>query len=110
MSRLDAIEARDQAATEGPWFEGIAGQPGVVTYNGEDVRSIAIGVSWPDNRAFIAHARADLPWTVGLVRRLEGHAGHKPGCPSLAHGDNRGPCSPDPAICGLDALMAEVRG
>ena len=52
----------------------------------------------------------DVPELIGWVRRLAEHAGHTPGCPSLAHGDDRGPCSPDPTICGLDALMAEVRG
>ena len=52
----------------------------------------------------------DVPALIGWVRRLVERAGHTPGCPSLAHGDDRGPCSPDPTICGLEALLAEVRG
>lgn len=81
---LDAIEARANAATEGPWWrrEGhaeINGQnyaevliPGRVEcgsycYGG---RSTIEGDRLDADLAFIAHARADVPDLVAEVRRL----------------------------------------
>lgn len=66
--RLDAIRARLEAATPGPWERndqhtkqhGIAGPLGLHA------------TAWEDRDAeFIAHARADVAWLLDKVERLE---------------------------------------
>lgn len=68
---LDLIEARAQAATEGPWKHN--GVNGVHTRVGS-----CVALSYrhdDDNRradaTFIAHAREDVPWLVDLARRQD---------------------------------------
>lgn len=72
--QLKAIEARESAATEGPWmlkcatdyeiYRDIDGYPGFC------ICDIDIDAS-PDDIAFIAHSRADVPWLIAKVRELE---------------------------------------
>lgn len=72
---LDAIEARANAATEGPWMrtyphviEGFEGnQYSVVVDDDPDETP---GVIRPEDSAFIAHAREDVPALLAEVRRL----------------------------------------
>lgn len=84
---LDAIEARAQAATPGPWHVAAPpwnpAEPYVITGN-EDLSSGTVVVDMfgvggdPDdpkvnreaNLAFIAHARADVPALLADVKRL----------------------------------------
>jgi len=94
-AELDAIEAREKAATEGPWravaqdggevFHGF--ERGVVTgWDHPQLRGpldiTGLGIDLRSGRAvrrmdatdaeFIAHARSDVPALVAEVRRLRG--------------------------------------
>ncbi len=94
-SELDAIQARADAATAGPWFSDYypAGPCGAKVYR-EQIRrtypewvvacrpSAALNGPGKDARkqevadaAFIAHARTDIPALVAEVRRLRGENG-----------------------------------
>ncbi len=69
---LDAIEARANAATEGPWV--MVTQGGIESEHyrgpGEDASSVAQTRTQGDWE-FIAHARTDVPALVARVRELE---------------------------------------
>lgn len=88
-AELSAIEARANAATEGPWVNHISGDASVILagppkYKATDPMPKAVAaVHWgscdttkrmaPDDRAnsdFIASARTDVPALVAEVRRL----------------------------------------
>ena len=76
MLDLDAIKARADAATEGPW--GVEGRahPGpdehLVIYPVEQGGTLAfVQPSW-DDAEFIAHARTDIPALIAEVERLRG--------------------------------------
>ena len=72
MKRLDEIEARANAATEGPWFPNRYSEDwevcGELDDNGNPalVASEAVGV----DAEFIAHARADVPALVEALRAV----------------------------------------
>ena len=80
--RIDAIRARAEAATEGPWLAGqrggtsiIPGEPDenwaeyfIHRANTLDVDIIAELGEDKDDMAFIAHAREDIPWLLERVR------------------------------------------
>ena len=77
MNRLDEIEARANAATEGPWE---AGERCVFTLDGAPVVSDDVvhyergmageGVCHGEDAEFIAHARADVPALVAALRAV----------------------------------------
>lgn len=83
---LDAIEARVNAATEGPWvltedWAYIAHGPDSVIHGYYDGECPACGDEFTDDASvalsaedatFIAHARADVPALIAEVRRLRG--------------------------------------
>src|SRR5688500_12730332 len=75
-SRLDAIKARTEAASSGPW-EVEPGLAGLYDFNGFLIHGpkggyVAADISPDDGTAaFIAHARADLP---ALIRVAEAAA------------------------------------
>jgi hypothetical protein len=69
---LDAIEARANAASPGPWtqwneheFEGPNHEPLTGLYSYEDG-----GITYERDTIFIAHAREDVPALIAEVRRL----------------------------------------
>ena len=75
IDRLTDIETREQAATKGPWwndsheiYQGAWEISGLSEWVGEtcdpadDAKSKA-------NAAFIAHARADVPWLIDQLRQ-----------------------------------------
>lgn len=73
----DAIRARAQAATEGPWYEDrglgsfeyrIHGHDGWRVLSAEDVDPQRASL----NAAFLAHARTDVPALLGAVDAAEG--------------------------------------
>lgn len=71
--RLAEIEAREQAATPGPWESGLVG---VWVEGGEYLIRLEGGASatvnlTPATRFFIAHARDDVPWLVAQVRERD---------------------------------------
>jgi hypothetical protein len=76
MSRpdLDAIEARANAATLGPWMQPEEGQ-GSRTRVCDQWHSVVLSTTPRDqgsaNAEFIAHARTDIPALVDYARRLE---------------------------------------
>ena len=70
MNRLDKIEARANAATEGPWMgirypDGFLGR--VIGGNG-----FGVAEDFPDDAdaEFIAHARTDVPALVAALRAV----------------------------------------
>lgn len=72
---LDTIEARANAATEGPWsvYSTIQAESVVVGASGRLTATIATPSIAPDdygfaNAEFIAHARTDVPALVAEVR------------------------------------------
>jgi len=65
MLDLDAIEARADAATEGPWFNN---RNGVVIVESHPLApTVSENSSWGDAE-FIAAARADIPALVAELR------------------------------------------
>ena len=65
MLDLDAIEARAEAATEGPWFNN---RNGVVIVESHPLApTVSENSSWGDAE-FIAAARADIPALVAELR------------------------------------------
>ena len=74
---LDAIEARCEAASAGPWVSMVEGRDhtsgssfirtGAVDDRGENIELTGATVSDQD---FIAHARQDVPRLLAEVRRL----------------------------------------
>jgi hypothetical protein len=74
---LDAIEARAEAATPGPWttdgweiYQGTGdGAPDLMRWVGETCRADDYDGSRAD-AAFIAHAREDVPAMAAEIRRL----------------------------------------
>ena len=86
MNRLDKIEARANAATEGPWeWEGEAKaewelganslvpsrRPDDPVLYGYGYDASGIEVKTPADAEFIAHARTDVPWLLEQVERRD---------------------------------------
>ena len=68
MNRLNEIEARANAATEGPWE--LLGDGEYVSGPGILVAPDDGGVTSADAE-FIAHARTDVPWLLEQVDRRD---------------------------------------
>ena len=100
MNRLNEIEARANAATEGPW-EGIRYPDwflGRVIVSGE--LSVCVAEDFPDDAdaEFIAHARTDVPALVSVARyALSQHskdeAHNECGHCADSYGEDGWPCS-----------------
>jgi hypothetical protein len=72
MLDLDAIEARADAATEGPWFNN---RNGVVIVESHPLApTVSENSSWGDAE-FIAAARADIPALVAELRAARADLG-----------------------------------
>ena len=72
MNRLNEIEARANAATEGPW-EGIRYPDGLLgRVIASDELGVCIAEDFPDDAdaEFIAHARADVPDMAAALRAV----------------------------------------
>ena len=73
---LDDIEARAEAATPGPWVEEDKGASALVVEGTEgysadgSCRAVAEEVYLAKDRAFIAHARTDVPQLVAALRAV----------------------------------------
>ena len=70
--RLDAIEARANAATEGPWVispDLAFGHPELRLVSCEDGKGDVTGYLQPEDAEFIATARTDIPWLVSELRK-----------------------------------------
>jgi hypothetical protein len=77
---LDAIRARAEAATPGPWLHGDEYEPGNL-YEHEVLMSEDLPVIEMDsdvqgsaNAAFVAHARTDVPDLLAEIERLRAEA------------------------------------
>ena len=74
MNRLNEIEARANAATEGPWEHEPPPGPGedpmrpICVYPKEDGGTLAYVQPLEADAEFIAHARADVPWLLEQVK------------------------------------------
>jgi hypothetical protein len=70
---LDAIRARAEAATPGPWERS-----GSLVQAGRRARRARVGqtwgLAWKQDAEFIAHAREDVPALLDEVERLRGEA------------------------------------
>ena len=70
---LDAIQARADAATEGPWYVESSGDhhivPDVARWRGGMANALTFGGDF-ETAAFVAAARTDVPALVAEVRRL----------------------------------------
>ena len=72
MNRLNEIEARANAATDGPW-EGIRYPDGLLgRVIASDELGVCIAEDFPDDAdaEFIAHARTDVPALVAALRAV----------------------------------------
>lgn len=69
---LDAIEARANAATPGPWTDcaELNSETGAIYARGEEWRIVATVDQRERNVPFIVHAREDVPALVAEVRSL----------------------------------------
>lgn len=74
---LTAIEARAEAATEGPWEEKTWSTKTHAVYRVED-NGKGILVSTEADQIFIAHARTDIPLLLAEVNRLRTLIGEEP--------------------------------
>ena len=113
MNRLDEIEARANAATEGPWRKFQTAQTAttyVVGPRGFLAGGLIIGETYErDNAEFIAHARTDVPWLIEQVRKRDAalravmdlHA-PDPYCGNTHHDPNRCPCAITACADGCD--------
>lgn len=77
MTRISEIQERAGKATDGPWFRMSSreGQPIVLAGGGRRVAETpqdgdGRGTQDELNAAFIAHARADIPWLLDEIERL----------------------------------------
>lgn len=75
---LAHIEARANAATEGPWctdaweiYQGTEYQPGLSMWIGETCRGTSTPEQDQADAAFVAAARTDVPALIAEVRRLQ---------------------------------------
>lgn len=66
---LDAIDAREKAATRGPW-RWDADRCVVISDGGSDYESAVVVGACPEDGPHIAHSRADILALVAEVRRL----------------------------------------
>lgn len=93
MNRLDEIEARANAATEGPWNVFMDR----IDHPGRSLVAVAYDVGCDEDAEFIAHARTDVPALVAVARyALSQHApdGHGNCGPcDDATGEDGWPCS-----------------
>ena len=66
MNRLDKIEARANAATEGPWNVFV----GRIDHPGRSLVAVAYDVAREEDAEFIAHARTDMPDMAAALRAV----------------------------------------
>ena len=73
MNRIEEIEAREKAATDGPWKQGRAGNMRIYGPDGmgQDSGLVAQVFKGRENTHFIAHSRQDIPWLLGMVKRMK---------------------------------------
>ena len=71
-SQLDAIKARAEAATEGPWRVRTDYIPGVIEVEGPTASNDYVAELSADKAdlEFIAHSRADIPALVAAVEAV----------------------------------------
>lgn len=88
---LDAIRARAEAATPGPWVNGMWPEwseddlvsataterwddEGEITYSPVQILDAPNPAPCPADREFIAHARSDIPALLAEIERLSGRS------------------------------------
>ena len=69
---LDQIEARANAASEGPWKACMDSDGGIdVGFDPDGIFTIYAGFGWDDDAEFIANARTDIERLLAAVRAVE---------------------------------------
>lgn len=69
---LDQIEARANAASEGPWKACMDSDGGIdVRFDPDGIFTIYAGFGWDDDAEFIANARTDIERLLAAVRAVE---------------------------------------
>ena len=68
---LDAIEARTNAATDGPWSWEVSDDRRWVDVTAPDYERVIATTHDDDLAEFIAHARTDVPALVAALRKAE---------------------------------------
>ena len=101
MKRLDEIEARTRAATEGPWTwatHSTADGDEWAVFSPADWALATNRGGWGHDAEFIAHARTDVPALVAVARfalSLHSQDGDRDECGHCAdsYGEDGWPCS-----------------
>ena len=115
MSELDAIKARAEAATEGPWRVRTDYIPGVIEVEGPTASNDYVAELSADKAdlEFIAHSRADIPALVAAVEAVLGQ--HEPDvfgdcdtCGSSYCGDFFPVEYPCPTVTAIHSALREV--
>lgn len=121
-AELNEIQVRAAGATAGPWFEVVEpdgevmpdGSGGIDGYvetgaigappeGAEDPPTIADGVEHPGNRAFIKHAREDVPALVAALRVAQGHVR------TLAKAARAAVAGIEPMAASVDDLLCDLK-
>lgn len=69
--RLDQMQARADAATQGPWFTDAGGDTGVYTAPRPTADSADVASAhWREDEVFIAASRSDVPALVSALRAV----------------------------------------
>ena len=71
--RLDAIQARAEAATPGHWDMAVSANRKwalVLGNSGTETERTVARLADYDDAEFIAHARTDIPYLLGMIREL----------------------------------------
>ena len=117
-SQLDAIKARAEAATEGPWRVRTDYIPGVIEVEGPTASNDYVAELSADKAdlEFIAHSRADIPAMVAAVEAvLELHEPEATGygdwvcgaCISAGSHDWESTAYPCPTVTAIQSALGE---
>ena len=70
-ARLDAIDAREKAASAGPWWTTPQDPAHVYAGRGTGADLAVADDLKPQDAAFIAHARQDIPYLLTIARQAQ---------------------------------------
>ena len=117
-SQLDAIKARAEAATEGPWRVRTDYIPGVIEVEGPTASNDYVAELSADKAdlEFIAHSRADIPALVAAIESVL--VMHKPeatgygdwvcgACISAGSHDWESTAYPCPTVTAIQSALGE---
>jgi hypothetical protein len=111
MLDLDAIEARAEAATPGPWIVsgGVIHSPIREPWDGKPNAVIVDAHIFEPNADFIAHARTDIPALVAELRAAREVVEAAAGFSAFMNEDAEDLQWPDEQLADLAAALAAYR-